>query len=233
MLKPLFQSASSSDEPIGARGASLTHMTRLRRTNAPEGATRIDSGRPVVGRQVEITDEELVQRAVGGDRWAHEAIFRRYVDDVLALATRMLGDSVEADDVAQDTFTAAFAKLATLEQPSKLRSWLLGIAVHRVRRRFQARRWRRFIGIGGEDEPGLVELASPSASPEIRAELALVDGLLRKLPEDERLAWTLHAVEGETLEDVAAITGMSLATVKRRISAVEVRLAGMLRRGGA
>ena len=178
-----------------------------------------------------VDDATLVSRALGGDRWAHEAIFRRYVDDVLGLATRMLGDASEADDVAQDTFTVALSRLERLEDRTRLRSWLIGIAVHRVRRRFRSRRWLRFVGMGGEGEIGLFELASSSASPEVKADLALIDGLLHTLPSEERIAWMLRAVEGEALEDIATITGASLATVKRRIHAVEVRLGAMVGRG--
>lgn len=178
-----------------------------------------------------VGDETLVARALHGDRWAHEAIFRRYIDDVLGLATRLLGDVSEADDVAQDTFVVALARLDRLEDPSRLRSWLFGIAVHRVRRRYRARRWLRLVGMGGEGELGLFELASSTASAETRADLALIDGLLRKLPSEERIAWMLRAVEGESLEDIAAQTGASLATVKRRVSAVEVRLGAMIRKG--
>jgi RNA polymerase sigma-70 factor (ECF subfamily) len=180
-----------------------------------------------------VDDATLVGRALDGDRWAHEAIFRRYIDDVLGLATRMLGDESEADDVAQDTFTVALSRLERLEDRARLRSWLFGIAVHRVRRRYRARRWLRFIGLGGEAELGLFELASSAASPETRADLVLVDGLLRKLPSEERIAWMLRVVEGETLEDIALQTGASLATVKRRISAVEVRLGAMMGRGSS
>ncbi len=223
--------APNGDEPVSRVVASVQSMTRPRRTTGSELRALPTEGRGLVTRRDGVPDAELVARALGGDRWAHEAIFRRYVEDVLALATRMLGSSSEADDVAQDTFAAAFQRLDRLDQPERLRSWLIGIAVHRVRRRFQARRIRRFVGLGS-DEPGLVELASPDSSPETRAELALVDGLLRQLPADERLAWMLHRVEGETLEDVASITGKSLATVKRRISAIDVRLQGLLTRGG-
>jgi RNA polymerase sigma-70 factor (ECF subfamily) len=174
-------------------------------------------------------DAELVRRAQGGDRWAFEAIFRRYVDGVLGLATRMLGRTGEADDVAQDTFATALTKLDRLSEPERLRSWLFGIAVHRIQRRLRQRRWLSFFG--AHEEGGLHELASQSASPEVLAELALVDAILARLPVAERIAWTLRYVEGESLADIVIITGASLATVKRRISAVEVRMGAVIARG--
>jgi RNA polymerase sigma-70 factor (ECF subfamily) len=92
---------------------------------------------------------------------------------------------------------------------------------------------RRFFGMnGGEDDASLFDLASPTASPEVRAELALLDALLVRLPVDERIAWSLRRVEGEPLESIAGITGVSLATVKRRVDAVDVRVRGHMNRMG-
>ncbi|MFO0685644.1 MAG: RNA polymerase sigma factor [Sandaracinus sp.] len=176
-----------------------------------------------------LPDEALVARARSGDRWAFEVIFRRHVEAILGMATRLLGSTSEADDVAQDTFQAAFERLERLDDPTRLRSWLMGIAVHRARRRLRARRVLHFFGLG--PDAGLYELASGDASPEVRADLVAIDALLARLPVEERIAWTLRHVEGERLEEIAQITGASLATVKRRIGAVEVRMRAMLERG--
>jgi RNA polymerase sigma-70 factor (ECF subfamily) len=73
--------------------------------------------------------------------------------------------------------------------------------------------------MGKSSEPvDLDAIASPDASPHTRAQIAQIYALLRTLPTDERIAWTLRAVEGHDLETVARLTRCSLATVKRRIS---------------
>ena len=61
-------------------------------------------------------------------------------------------------------------------------------------------------------------IASPDASPHVRAQLAQIYALLRTLSADDRIAWTLRYIEGHELESVAELTRCSLATVKRRIS---------------
>ena len=60
--------------------------------------------------------------------------------------------------------------------------------------------------------------ATPGRSASRRAQIAQIYALLRTLPTDDRIAWTLRAVEGHDLETVARLTRCSLATVKRRIS---------------
>lgn len=193
-----------------------------------ERATRRSARSRVV--ESEVADAELVRRACEGDRWAEEAIFRRYVADVTSLAERLLRRRDEADDVVQDTFAAALTSLATLREPAALRAWLLGIAVHRVRRRARKLSVMRLFGLdSGLDDASLSLLAAPGLSPEQRTELAQVDRALSRLHADDRIAWMLRHVEGEKLEDVATITGVSLATAKRRIAAAEVGLRGQLR----
>ncbi len=182
-----------------------------------------------------IDDAELVRRArEEHDAWARDALFRRYIRDVMGLVTRLLGRRSEAEDVVQDTMADALTNLDDLREPASFRAWLLWIAVRRVRRAHRRRALRRFFGLDrGEDDASLFDLASTSAPPDVLAELALADAMLARLPTDERIAWSLRRVEGEALENIARITGVSLATVKRRVDAVDVRLREHLRRAGA
>jgi len=177
-----------------------------------------------------LTDAALVARAREGERWAHGAIFRRHASAVLGMATRVLGRADEADDVVQEAFFAAFRNLDRLDDPSRLRPWLMGIAIHRARRKLRARSVLRVLGLASD--PGFSELVSSSASPEQRTELTLVGRLVADLPVDERVAWTLRHLGGEQLDAIAKLTDCSLATVKRRIAAAEERLRSAAERGG-
>ncbi len=162
-----------------------------------------------------VEDLELVERALGGESWAREAIFRRYVTPVAAAAQRLLRNPAEVDDVVQETFLIAYEQLERLSQPAALRGWLLQIAISRVHRRFRSwRLWRA----PADTAASLEEQATLEATPEQRAELSLVDRALAQLALPLRTAWVLRRVEGHSLEDTAAACDCSLATVKRRIA---------------
>ncbi len=194
----------------------------------PDGAPE-KKGAIVVARDRAPSDEALVERALRGDAWAEEAIFRRYATKVLALAERLLRRTAEADDVVQDTFADAFTKLRTLRHPEAFRSWLFGIAVRRVRRRQRRMAFRRALGLDrGLDDATLAMVASPDCSPDRIAELSRIDRILTELHPDQRNAWMLRRVEGEKLEDIASIVGCSLATAKRRIRAADVLIRAAL-----
>jgi RNA polymerase sigma-70 factor (ECF subfamily) len=179
---------------------------------------------PDGGAAERASDADLVRRARGGDDWAHEMIYRRHVGLVAATAQRLLRDPVDVDDVVQETFLIGFEQLERLVEPAALRGWLVQIAVSRVHRRF---RWRRLTGwlSGAEVSAALEDQACPDANPEQRAELALIDRALAKMPLKLRTPWVLRHVVGCSLDDISAACECSLATVKRRIAEADDRVA--------
>jgi RNA polymerase sigma-70 factor (ECF subfamily) len=166
-----------------------------------------------------LGDEELVRRALAGDRWGREMLYRRHAGSLLAMTIRLLANRGEAEEVVQDTFVTGFEQLGTLREPGAVRGWLGQIAVNLVRRRFRRARLMRFLGLDrGADDATLEALADPGVSTDQRAELALVDRLLCAMKPALRLAWMLRRVDGLELGEVASLCGCSLATIKRRIT---------------
>src|SRR5688500_5725096 len=108
-------------------------------------------------------------------------IYRRHVNVVGTTAQRLLRDASDVDDIVHEMFLIAFETIGNPIDAAALRGWLVRIAVSRVHRLF---RWRRFAAfLGGEDPTAVLEdQASPEASPEQRAELALIDRALGRLP---------------------------------------------------
>jgi RNA polymerase sigma-70 factor, ECF subfamily len=168
------------------------------------------------------SDAHLVARAIEGDRWGREMLYRRHASYLLAIAARLLGSRGDGEEVVQDTFVTAFEQLKTLREPAALRGWLAQIAVSLVRRRMRRGRLMRVLGLDrGADDATLAALAAPGTNADQRAELALIDRAMRGMNANVRIAWTLRMVEGLELAEVASACGCSLATAKRRIAAAE------------
>lgn len=172
-----------------------------------------------------VDDATLVRRALDGDRWAEEALYRRHVRRVSDVAIRVLGRTHEAEDVVQDTFLKALQKLHTLRDPSLFPRWIMRIAMNMVRGKLRKRRLLRTLGLDRTvDDATLERMASPATPPDVRAELAGIDAVLRDVPSEARVAWMLHVVEGWSLPETAEAIGCSLATVKRRIRHARERI---------
>ena len=166
-----------------------------------------------------LPDAQLVALGCKGDSGAFELLYRRHASFALHLATRIEGSSRDVEDIVHDAFLRAFERINDLSDRGAFKSWLGAIVVHAVRSRMRRHRLMNLLGIGRKSEPvDLDALTSPDASPHTRAQIAQIYALLRTLPADDRISWTLRCVEGHDLDSVAKLTRCSLATVKRRIS---------------
>jgi len=145
--------------------------------------------------------------------------FRRYAPLVAAISFRILGTHQDVEDVVQDVFLEARRWLTRIQDPGALKAWLTTVAARTARRRLRTRRLRTMLHFG--DAPEYLDLADAGASPRQRALLAEIYGVLDQLPVEERLAWTLRLVEGQSLPEVAQHCGCSLATVKRRVASAQ------------
>lgn len=151
-----------------------------------------------------------------------DAIYRRYCRYVAGVIVRLDGQAAEVDDLIQEVFVEAAAGMGRLRDPDAIKGWLATIAVRRVRRRLRRRRLWRYLGFeNGTKQPGLID---PAASPLDRLLLRAVYRVLDNMPIEERLAFGLHVIEGETMEAVAKLCDCSFATAKRRVSRAQRRI---------
>ena len=165
-------------------------------------------------------DEFLVARALHGDLWAEEALYRRHVADVLGLARRMLRNDADAEDVVQDVFISAFDELSDLREAARFAAWLRRMTVHRVHKRLRRQQLRRLLGLDRtfEGHAPLLAQAKQHAGQEARADLQIIDQALDRLGPAERIAWILRRLHGHSLLEVAELVACSIATAKRRIA---------------
>lgn len=192
-------------------------------------ALRPDTRLRLVARSSPATVEDdaaLVARALGGDRLAEETLLLRHAPRLIRITDRMLGDREETEDVVQDAFETALTRLSSLRDPRAFGGWILAIALRHVHRRFRRRRLLHAFGFlaSAEGVEPLEVQASSSASAEQRAELALLDRALERLPITERMAWSLRFIEGLELTEIAVALDCSVTTVKRRITAADARV---------
>jgi RNA polymerase sigma-70 factor (ECF subfamily) len=173
---------------------------------------------------VPLTDAALVVAARSGEQWALEALFKRHRRLVVGLSHRILAGREEADDLAQDVFVVAFRRLASLENPQAFAAWLALIVVRRASKLLRRRQLLILLGLRSNIALDPDTLISRSAPADVVHELRAVCSILAELPAEEGMALVLRRLEGMELAEIARHMHLSLATVKRRLTAAETHL---------
>jgi RNA polymerase sigma-70 factor, ECF subfamily len=173
-------------------------------------------------------DAALMAAVHAGDARALAAMVERHGPHVLRVLARILGADAALPDLQHDVFVRALASLHEVRDPSSLKAWFSIIAVNTARTALTRRarqRWLRFLP--WEEVP---EVETSAVSWDDREALRVTYRVLDRLPREDRIAFALRIVEGMELTEVAAATGVSLATAKRRLARAQARFLALAAR---
>jgi len=165
-------------------------------------------------------DAELVSESLSGNRDAFGQIVAQYQSLICSLAYSATGSLSQSEDLAQETFLAAWKQLADLREPHKLRAWLCGIARNLIN--YSLRRQGREPSHAAEpletvEEPPSLEPLPPEQAIG-REEEAILWRSLERIPEIYREPLVLFYRKHQSIEAVAQGLELSEDAVKQRLS---------------
>jgi RNA polymerase sigma factor (sigma-70 family) len=167
-----------------------------------------------------VDDNEIVRKVLGGEKAAFGALIDRHRSETLAFAARLL-NRLDAEDVVQEAFLAAFLSLHKLREQERFRSWLLGITANLCRYRLRLlREGYSHDFVGGEAVPAFA-LEDHEPSPEVVYEAKeihqMLRGAIQALPSEQRETVALHYVRGLRISEIAILSGAPIGTIKARL----------------
>lgn len=176
----------------------------------------------------ERSDAELVTAVLSGDVDAFAHLVQRHQDTYRRYATRVLGNSDDADDVLQLAFVRAFRSLRQCRNPARFGGWFFQIVINECRT-FTARRARRERRIV-RDEAALDAAESWNEGNEGggKDELEVIQQALDRLDVDQREAFVLKHVEELSYDEMAELTGAGVSALKMRVKRACERLRELL-----
>lgn len=168
----------------------------------------------------ERNDAELVAESLGGSRDAFRQIVERYQTLICSLAYSATGNVSQSEDMAQETFLAAWKQLRALREPDKLRAWLCGIVRNRTQKSLQRERREPVHQAAPLEDAheSPAQEALPSEQTISREEEAILWRSLEKIPELYREPLILFYREHQSIEQVAESLELSEDAVKQRLS---------------
>jgi len=164
--------------------------------------------------------------------------FEAYFDRVFSLLKRLLGDPVAAQDAAQDVFLKVHRGAHQLDPTRDPGPWIMAIATNVCRDLWRSGAYRMTSTAASfEATPGLADsLASGARDPEGDAiageRMRLVQEALGRLREPLREVVVLREYEGLGYEQIAEITGLNEAAVRKRYSRALAELGKILEKAG-
>jgi RNA polymerase sigma-70 factor (ECF subfamily) len=173
------------------------------------------------------TDRALVDAVLQHkDERAFRELYRRHTPRLFMLVARLLarGDE-EAEDVVQEIWIHAFESLGRFQWNSAFSTWLTGIGLNRVRDR--VRKYAR------SRETGMDVVPDVAAVPDPHEERIDLDRLIRRLPDDQRMVFVLHDVEGMKHREISDHLDIPEGTSKTLLSNARLKLRAMMSRKGA
>lgn len=173
----------------------------------------------------DVSDLEDIRAAAAGNRLAQSALVTRHMPRVYALAYRMLSDAALAEDITQEVFLRAWKVLPDWEPRAQFSTWLHRVTLNLCRDQYRKRREQTM------DE--LPERIDPDLRPDERLDQSQRTGRLMRaiesLPDRQREALVLCALEGHTNIAAADIMGISVEAMESLLARGRRKLKSLMK----
>jgi RNA polymerase sigma-70 factor (ECF subfamily) len=163
-----------------------------------------------------VLDSEAAQLAAlrQGERTAFEALYHRYKQPVFANIRKMVPDPDAAEDLLQETFIALWENRTALNPAKGAGGWLFVVSYNKAAS-FLKKKLREAAILEPETDLAELAVADELGDEELyTTQLALVEEAVAHLPARKQAVFRLCRFEGKSAEEVAAATGISVASVR-------------------
>lgn len=152
-----------------------------------------------------VSDETLVEQTAGGDVRAFEELIARYQVPALHFAFRFVGDSQEAEDLAQEAFLRVFRNAHNYNYAARFRTWFFQILINLCRDWIKKKKPLLL----GDALPSIVRSSDPSDALDQERRTAAIANAMRNLPANQRLALILCHYQEMSYQEASAVLGIS------------------------
>ncbi len=163
-------------------------------------------------------EQQIIASVLNGNTNAFAKLIEKYADMVFSIAYRILRNTEDAEEVAQDAFLKAFNALKYFRNDSKFSTWLYQIvyntAINRARTQFKETSYENYNHINESD---FEVYSSELVNLESQDRRIIIEKMLSQMSPDESLSLTLYYLEECSIEEIASITGWRESNVKVKL----------------
>jgi len=175
-------------------------------------------------RNQNITETDLINGCIEGNRRMQETLYQRFAPKMYAVCLRYAGTAPEAEDILQEGFIKVFKKLTSFRGEGSFEGWIRRIFVNTAIEHFRRKRYLQPVT---EKEENTVEGKYLSVLDDLAEKDVMV--LIQQLSPGYRTVFNMYVVEGYTHKEIADMLGISEGTSKSQLSRAKVILQDMVK----
>ncbi|MDI9873111.1 RNA polymerase sigma factor [Flectobacillus rivi] len=172
-----------------------------------------------------MTEQELVKKLQQADQLAFKHLVDKYQDKVQNTCWGFVKSSTEAEDLTQEVFIEIYESIHAFKFESKLGTYIYRVAVNKsldyIRKQKSQKRWGVILSILSWSEnkelPSMPDWEHPGVTLENKERASILMSKVEELPDNQRVAFTLHKIEGLSYQEIAEVMQVSLASVESLI----------------
>ena len=163
----------------------------------------------------------LIEELINADQKAFSELVEQYKDKVFNSCLGLLRNPGDAEDITQEVFVEIFLSIKNFKHQSKLSTWIYRITISKaldlIRRNKRKKRFALFTSLFGQEgelvhEPA--DFVHPGVQAENRELSIILFNAIEKLPDSQKISFTLNKVEGLNYEEIAEIMNISRSAVE-------------------
>ena len=178
-----------------------------------------------------MNQPELIMQLQQGDESAFTKLVDEWQDMVYNTALGIVQHADDADDITQEVFIQVYKSISSFKGDSKFSTWLYRITLskaldHEKKKKRQKRFGfvQRLFGSEENEQVHAVEFNHPGVQLEKKEKANELFSALKLIPDNQRIAFTLHKLEGQSYREIAEIMNTSLYAVESLIGRAKTNL---------
>jgi RNA polymerase sigma factor (sigma-70 family) len=168
-----------------------------------------------------LNELELIQQLRAGDELAFKFLVENYQDLVYNTALGVVQNSEDAEDVAQEVFIQVYRSIDQFKGDARLSTWIYRItttkALDHIRSRKRKKRFAFITSLFGPNDELIhepVDFQHPGVTLDRKEQAALLFRMIDQLPENQKVAFTLHKTEELSYQEIAGVMQLSVSAVE-------------------
>jgi len=168
-----------------------------------------------------LDEKKLITELTAGSEIAFRDLVDSFKDRVYNSSLGILQNAEDAEDISQEVFIEVFNSIGKFRGDSSLSTWIYRITITKsldlIRKKKRKKRFAFITSLFGDGEKNLKELSDfnhPGVEAENKELSAILFKAVRKLPENQKIAFTLNKVEGLSYKEISEVMNVSVSSIE-------------------